>query len=211
MKLQNKSYIFLLIFFFIGISAKLYLEKVDIYKINTKNIKASNDSIKYYKNKFNNEVASKLAFQYDLSQLKDVASENIKLKESIKRFKKPITVIETVQIIKIDTLYIPFKNKIDCVFNEDIIKANNHYSLSANVSNIGFKINNLTMFNEQTIVTGLKRQGLFKKPLLTTEITNTNPYIRQTKINPIVIVYPQRIYEKWFVTIPVGFVLGKLF
>lgn len=210
MKLTNFSYIFLLLFFFIGLSVKLYFDKKNISQINTSNIKASNDSIKYYKNKFGNEVASKLAFQYDLSQLKNVASENVKLKEVIKKFKKPITIIETVQVVKIDTMYIPFENKIDCVFNEDIIKGTEYYSFSANVSEIGFKLNYLKLFNNQTIITGLKRQGLFKRPLLTTEITNTNPYIKQTKIKPIVIIYPQKIYEKWFITIPIGIVLGKL-
>jgi hypothetical protein len=211
MKLTNKSYIFLLLFFFGGIFIKLYFDKVEISKINNQNILALNDSIKYHKNKYGKEVASKLVLQYSLSQLKDVSKQNKELKETIKNFKKPITIIETKQVVKIDTVYVSFEKPIDYVFSKDFSSTNKYYQLSANVSNLGFKLNDLTIENNQSVVVGWKKQGFFKKPLLTTEITNSNPYIRQIEIKPIVIVYPKKIYEKWYVVLPAGYVLGKIF
>lgn len=166
------------------------------------------DSVKYHKNKYGYEVASKLALQLSLKHLK---YQNDTLKEAIKKFKKPLTIVQTKQVVKIDTLYVPFEKPINCDFTRLLEKETSYYLFKGEVDSLGFKINNLTLFNNQTIVTGLKRQGFFKKPLLTTEITNTNPYIKQTEIKPIIIVYPQKIYEKWYITIPTGILLGKLF
>tara|TARA_R110000824_G_scaffold348631_2_gene535367 strand:+ start:232 stop:867 length:636 start_codon:yes stop_codon:yes gene_type:complete len=211
MKFTNKSYIFLLLFFFTGIFIKLYFDKVEMTKINNQNILALNDSIKYHKNKYGKEVASKLVLQYSLSQLKDVSKQNKELKETIKNFKKPITIIETKQVVKLDTIYIPFDKPIEHVFSKDFSSTNEYYQLTASVSNLGLKLSNLTINNNQSVVVGWKKQGLFKKPLLTTEITNSNPYIKQLEIKPIVIVYPKKIYEKWYVVLPVGYILGKIF
>lgn len=199
---------YLIIIILLALNLFTWNKYKDLENISEQNAKALNDTIKYHKNKYGYEVASKLALQLSLKYLK---YQNDTLKEAIKKFKKPITIIQTKQVVKIDTFYVPFKDTIKCVFNEDILKANTNYSLSANVSNKGFKLNNLEVFNDQTIVTGFKRQGLFKKPILITEITNSNHYVKQTEIKPIVIIYPKKIYEKWYVTVPVGFVLGKLF
>lgn len=199
---------YLIIIILLAINLFTWSKYKDSENQSEQNAKALNDTIKYHKNKYGQEVASKLAIQTSFDNLK---YENDTLKEAIKKFKKPITIIQTEQVVKIDTFYVSFKDSIKCVFSQDIIKANTYYSFSANVSNKGFKLNNLEVFNDQTIVTGFKKQGLFKKPLLVTEITNSNPHVKQTEIKPIVIVYPKKIYEKWYVTIPIGFVLGKLF
>lgn len=186
----------------------LLIHQFEDNKILSDNLKASNSKVKYHKNKYGQIVASKLSLQYEL---KDLKHENDTLRESVRKFKKPLTIIQTKQVVKIDTLYIPFEKPINCDFTRLLEKETSYYMFKGKVDSLGFKIDNLTLFNNQTIVTGFKRQGLFKKPLLTTEITNTNPYVRQIEIKPIVIVYPQKIYEKWYITLPVGIALGKLF
>tara|TARA_R110002049_G_scaffold309180_1_gene518117 strand:- start:10861 stop:11487 length:627 start_codon:yes stop_codon:yes gene_type:complete len=206
---MKKLILILIIIFFASISVKLYLDKNKISNINTQNINALNDSIKYHKNKYNKEVASKLALQYNLSQLKDVAKKNEELKEVIKNFKKPITIVKTKQVTKIDTVYIPFDKPIEHDFKRFFDLNDKYYQLNGKVSNLGISIDNITIPNKQNIIVGWKKQGLFKKPLLTTEITNSNPYIKQIEIQPIVITYPKIIYEKWYVVLPVGYILGK--
>ena len=66
----------------------------------------------------------------------------------------------------------------------------------------------MKLFNRQDIVVGWKRQGLFKNPIATAEITNSNKYFKQTNIKPFIIVYKKKWHEKWYVTIPSAFILG---
>lgn len=214
MKLTNKSYYLLFILFFFGLSIKLYFDKNEISNRYDRNIKAQNDTIKYYKNKFNNEVASKLAIELTLSEFKTTvkgqSKEIQRLKEAVKRFKKPIATIQSKQEITFKPTQIEFVEPINCDFKRDINFFDKYYQLNAKVSNIGFNIDSLKLFNNQDIVIGYKKQGLFKKPLLTAEITNTNPYIKQVEIKPIVIKYNEPIYKKWYITIPTGIIIGSL-
>ncbi len=177
------------------------------------NLIALNDSIKYHKNKFGKEVASKKALQLTVNELKDHTKENKELKEALKKFKKPITVIQTEQVVRIDTIYQKFKDSVKCVFSKDIFVNNKDYQFNFKVNQTGFKLSNLSIFNKQNIVAGWKSQGLFKNPIATVEITNSNKYFKQTKIKPIIIVYKKKWHEKWYITIPsaltFGYILAK--
>ena len=189
----------------------LFINQYNGRKLEKSNYKSNElalrDSVKYHKNKYGKEVASKLALQLSLNELKDYSKENKQLKEAIKKFKKPITVIKTEQVVKIDTI-VKFKDSIKYVFRKDIFVNDKHYQFNVKVDNLGFKISEMKLFNRQDIVVGWKRQGLFKNPIATAEITNSNKYFKQTNIKPFIIVYKKKWHEKWYVTIPSAFILG---
>ena len=174
------------------------------------NLKAQNDSIKYFKNKYSQEVASKTALQLTINELKHVSKENDTLREAIKKFKKPNTIIETKQVVRVDTIYQTFKDTIKDVFNKDFLIDNKYYSFNLNLTQNGFNITNLNLYNDQTIISGWKSNGLFKNPSASVEITNTNPYFKQTKIKPIIITYKKKWHEKWYITIPSALTFGYL-
>lgn len=207
--MYKKVTIILIFLVLLGIIFHLYTSKQDISNRAKDNLIALNDSIKYHKNKFNQEVASKRSLQLTLSELKDYSKENIELKEAIKKFKKPITIIQTKQVVKIDTI-VKFKDTIKYVFSKDISVDDRYYQFDIKINQIGLKIDNFTISNNQTIVVGWKSQGWFKNPIATAEITNTNPYFKQTEIKPIIIVYNKKWHEKWFITIPISFLVGCL-
>ena len=211
----NKLHYYVIILLLIGVCAYLYNDRNDITNRSERNIEASNDTIKYYKNKYGEVVASKLALEYTEKELKSKLSvktdENKRLSESLKKYKKVIAVVESKQEVKIDTVYVPFKTPINCGFNKSFDINNDNYKLGLNISNLGFKLNYLELSNDQNTIIGWKGQGLFKSSKATVEITNSNPYFNQVEMKPIIITYPRKIYEKWYITIPTGYILGRLF
>lgn len=180
-------------------------------KRHEQNYKAQQDSTVHFKNKFNETVASKLAVQLTVKELKVIKKENKRLQEALKNFKKPIAVIQTKQVIKFDTIYIPFKNPIKCVFSEPIVYKDKWYSFNANASNEGFSMLSFDLVpNEQDIVFGWKKKSLFSKSELRVEITNSNELFNQEKIKPIIIHYERAWHEKPIYTVPIGVILGVL-
>lgn len=208
-----KKYIpYIIITFLLIVSFNLYTSKKLDNNRYKENINALNDSVKYHKNSKNEIVASKLALQLTTKELKEQvkgsSEDNQRLKEAIKKYKKVIATIQTTQSVKIDTIYQKFTDTIKEVFSKDIVVSDTWYRFNQNITNKGFKITNFEMFNKQDVVIGWKQQGLFKKPLATVEITNSNPYFRQEEIKPIIIVYNRKWYEKAFITIPLGVLVG---
>lgn len=211
-----KKLIFILIILLSVLAWDLYNSKKIDSKIAEENILALQDSVKYHKNKFGNEVASKLALQLTAKELqksvKNGSIENNKLKEAIKKYKKVIATVQTTQEVTIDTIYIPFKDTIKCVFRKNFEIRDKWYQFNQTITNKGFKITDFKLTpNNQTVVFGWKKNGWFKNPQAVVEITNLSPLFKQTKIKPIIIVYHKKWYEKWYITIPSAFLIGKLF
>lgn len=209
-----KKYIpYILIIFFAVLSYNFYVANKSVNKRLIDNNKAQNSKIKYLTNKWGEEKASKLAVQLTNTELRKQAKgnseENKRLKEAIKDYKKVIATIQTTQVVKIDTIKIPFKDTIACVFSKDFEVRDKWYQFNQNITNKGFTITDFELTpNKQDIVVGWKKQGWFKNPLATVEITNSNPLFNQVDIKPIIIVYNKKWHEKWYVTIPSAFALG---
>ena len=145
----------------------------------TNNIEALTDSLGRYQTKEGAWVAEKKLFhgtERDLKQIiksKDAAFQNL-----LKSFKKPVAaaVIKTVTII--DTVFIPYENKIDLpVFELPFSKVAKHYSINGISTNEGISILDIEIPNTQSIVIGKKKIGWFKYEHRI-EVVNSNPLIK---------------------------------
>ena len=175
------------------------------------NVKALQDSTTYFKNKQGEIVATKLVLQLTEKELKEVKKSNSNLAIALKNFKRPITIIETKQEVRIDTVLVPYKDTIPFIFNRFEKKVDKYYSLNITSNQRGNTVSDLTLTpNKQTIIVGDKRSSIFKDTELRVDITNSNKYFNQKNIKPIVIVYKKVWFEKPLVTIPIGIVLGLL-
>lgn len=175
------------------------------------NVKALQDSTTYFKNKQGEIVATKLVLQLTEKELKEVKKSNSNLAIALKNFKRPITIIETKQEVRIDTVLVPYKDTIPFIFNRFEKKVDKYYSLNITSNQRGNTISDLTLTpNKQTIIVGDKRSSIFKDTELRVDITNSNKYFNQKNIKPIVIVYKKVWFEKPVITIPIGIVLGLL-
>lgn len=206
---------YIVIAILIGVIVHLFTSRSDISKRAADNLNALQDSVKYHKNKFNEEVSSKLALQLTEKELKKSVNngteENKKLKEAIKNYKTVIATIQSTQIVRIDTIKVPFKDTIKYVFSKNFEIRDKWYQFDQNITNKGFSISNFKLTpNKQTIVVGWKKQGWFKNPKATVELTNSSPLFKQVDMKPIIVVYEKKWHEKWFITIPGGLLFGAL-
>ena len=170
-----------LIFSFVGHYSNS-LETMD----NLKNsINVLNDSVTYYTNALGQEVATKRALIGEKKVLNTVLlakkEENKRLTEALKGFKK----VKTANLIstetKIEKVFIPYKDTVACVFDQDFSLQNKYFSIAGNSDQYGIKINSLLIPNKQTIVVGKKRTGFFRSEYKI-EVTNSNPHIRVTEL-----------------------------
>jgi hypothetical protein len=173
---------FLLISALIIVSALLVHQcrvTTQLSQTNKKNQLASLDSINYYKNKLGLEVAEKQTFVGTSKQLKiyleAAKQKNKQLRNTIAAFRKLAAASSVEQTIKIDSVDIPFQEKVSVNFVRKFLKQTEYYTFSGEVNEFGINVNFLST-NLQTQATGIKNVGWFNSEFRT-EVTNNNPYI----------------------------------
>ena len=173
------------------------------------NIKALKDSTTYFKNKLKETVATKLALQLTEKELKEEKKTNERLQIALKDFKKTIATIQSKQEVRIDTIKIPYKEEVDCVFSRFQTIKQPYYTFDLLSNEKGNTIANFSLTdNKQDIVIGYKKKNFFSNSELRVDITNSNPLFNQKEIKPIIIVYKKSWYEKPQITIPLGLAVG---
>jgi len=84
------------------------------------------------------------------------------------------------------------------------------YSINGKVKKDGLLLDSLKIFNESSVTIGWKNKGflgLKKEPVV--EIKNTNPYLKVTKMNNVIIQKKKNIFQSPFFWLGVGVVGGK--
>jgi len=209
--MKQKIFFFTIIVIILVYVFNTISNKNETIKRQESNIKALKDSTTYFKNKQGEIVATKLALQLTEKELKQEKKNNNDLKIAIDKFKKTIAVVQSKQEVKIDTVFIPFKDTVPCVFERFNTIKDKYYKFDLKVNQIGSIVSNFELTpNNQTLVIGEKKKNFFSNSELRAEITNSNSLFNQKEIKPIVIIYKKSWYEKPQITIPIGFFLGLL-
>tara|TARA_R110001632_G_scaffold8083_2_gene31709 strand:- start:912 stop:1607 length:696 start_codon:yes stop_codon:yes gene_type:complete len=162
-----------------------YFHNVSYKNNNLKNLNVLNQKITYHKNKEGKEIAAKLSLigeienlNFLVNSLKDSTKQ---LKKLVKNFKKVYTAVYSENIVKIDSIEIPYYIKTND-FNISFEVKKEFYSISGNSTNKGLSLKSISIPNKQSIVIGSKRSGFFKNDYKI-NIINSNPYIKTTKID----------------------------
>lgn len=152
--------------------------------IYNQNLSATLDSVEYFKNVLDQEVAEKQAHQGTQKELKKIINlkeqENSQLRVALKKFKKLASVVKVETKTVIEKEFIPFDKRIGFDFSRKFKKETKFYSIFGSTNQFGVNIDSLLIPNTQTIVSGLKKVG-FLKTEYRFEITNSNPLIQVTK------------------------------
>lgn len=171
-----------------------------LQKRSNSNTAALTDSLVKYKNRVGGISASKKVLELDNKQLKrmvlnkdaelkKLASEFLSIKQITKY--KTITVIDTVAVVFQDSVMLPFERNGKLVTD--------WYSFDYTAGHKGFRLENLEIPNETTIITGFKREWLLGRPVLTASLSHSNPYVNITQLETVVVTVPQPWYGKWYV------------
>lgn len=179
-------------------------------RISTDNYEALNDTVSYYKNRLGKQTATIKTLQAH-NEKKAVAllGKDKEIAALVKEFKqvKYITKYETVA--KYDTILVAFDNPVPALdFTRTGLLKKKHISFNYKIDNFSFSLDSLNIPNTTTIITGTKRKWFLGKEYLTTDITNSNPYITVTDIKSVEIAVPTPWYKKWYVWAGAGLIGG---
>ncbi len=177
----------------------------------SQNIAAISDSVEYYRNRLNSQTATVKTLQLENYQIKDIVFKKDKALTALaNEFKKINAITKYKSDIAIDTIRIHFKDSVPCVFNYHGKKMGESFSFNYRATQKGIEIDSLLLQTQTTIITGIKKKWLFGPQVLTTDVTNSNPYIKVTSLESAEITVKQPWYKKWYVWLTAGTLCGWL-
>ena len=145
------------------------------------------DSVRYYKNKLGQEIATKTALHGDKEALELLLSNTeSELKELAKKFKDVQTAGQIRTITKIDTIKIGYEVPVPFEFDRLWSKNDRFYSISGHSTQDGITINSLEIPNTLSFVVG-KKKGNF-----IIEAVNSNPHIKTTGLDAYSFKLPKK-------------------
>lgn len=168
--------------------------------------------VQVYKNKIGTLTATVTATELTNKQLKDLLlKKNDTLKKLASEFNRIRHVTKIKEVIRIDSVKVPFEVEIPCVFErKGFYDTDSHFKFNYALNQTGFSLSDISIPNEQTIITGTKRKWIFGKQTLHTDITNSNPYLQTKEVQTIVVPIEKKWYENQFLWLGVGAVGGVL-
>jgi len=169
------------------------------------------DATDHYKNELGTMTATKKVLELEKKDLKELLySKDTSLNALCKEFSKVEAIIQTETMVAIESVIVPFETKIGYDFERKGKHMNKWLQYDYNINEDGFKIADFSMLNKQTSITGFKRKWLLGKQTYTTDITNTNPYIKTVEVQTVKVVVPKRFYDTRLFNIGIGFIGGIL-
>jgi len=162
-----------------------------------------NDSVRFYKNKYGQEVATKTALQGDNEQLGLLLSKTKKeLTDLTKKYKRVKTAVEVKTVFTIDTLFVPFSDPIDFTFKRPFVEEKVHYRIKGMVTEQGITFNDINIPSTLSLVIGERKNGLFKPRTIAIDANVDNPLINIEGLESY--IYKPKI-KRWGVGVQFGY------
>lgn len=177
------------------------------------NISTLSDSVVYYKNQLGSQTASIKTLQLNQQGFKDIILKKDKeLMALAKKFRQINAIVKYKTVLQTDTIFIPFSKSLDSLprFERSGTKSSPLYSLSYKINNDSLTLSSFSTYTNTHIITGVKQKWLLGKQIVTTDITNSNPYITATNITSAQITITQPWYKRWYVWLAAGISGGLL-
>jgi hypothetical protein len=175
------------------------------------NLDTLTDTVKHYKNALGTQTASIKTLQLTEKQLKDmIIKKDDSLKVLASEFAQVKSVLKYKTVTRIDTVKMEYTEMIPCKFERSGSKVHKWYSINYFSNENGIIIDSLTIPNTTAVITGIKRKWFLGKQTITTDITNSNPYIKVNDIKSAEIDIPEPWYKKWYIWFTIGVIGGIL-
>jgi hypothetical protein len=185
--------------------------KCESEKLQIANVSTLNTEVKLYKLKNGQLVVSKATLQYTNKQLKEtVISKDAVLKEMADKFSKVKAVTKIVTETKFDTILLPYRDSIPCVFNRKGRLQNKDYTIAYTSTQKGITIDFLSIPDTATIITGIKRKWFLGKQIATIDITHSNKYINNGEAEYYEVVQNKSFFNTTLFKIGAGILLGAI-
>lgn len=187
-----------------------YYDKYETVRMRKlENIIAIGDTVAYFKNKLNTQTAYVKTLELKENEFRDVIiNKNKEIAALTAKFRRVHHITHYKTIALLDTVKVVFKDSIPHLFKINGTYKKDWYSFNYNCTHKGIEIDSFSMPTQTTIITGLKKQWFLGVPVLTTEITNSNPYIKVTEIKSAELKLTQPWYNKWYIWLMSGIAVG---
>jgi hypothetical protein len=186
-------------------------KKCESEKLQLANVSALNAEAKAYKLKNGQLVISKATLQYTNKQLKEtVLSKDIIAKEMAKKFSKVNTVTKLVTETRIDTIQLVYRDSIPFQFDRVGRLHNNDYTIAYTSTQRGITIDYLSIPDSLTILTGTKRNWAFGKSIQTIDVSHSNKFINNGKIEHYQVVQNKNFFQTTFFKVGAGILIGAI-
>lgn len=168
--------------------------------------------VQVYKNKLGTLTNSVNASELSNKQLKELLSKkDDTLKKLMSEFKEVRNAVKIQEVVRIDSVFVPYEFDIDCEFKRfGKYDTDSHFKFDYSLNKTGFSLSNIEIPNTQTIITGTKRNWIFGKQYLTTDITNSNDYIKTKEVQSVVIPVSVEWYNNKWLYLGLGLSAGVL-
>lgn len=180
------------------------------------NTKALNDSLKYYQNKLGTQTATIKTMQLDKHQLQEsILEKDNKLKQLAKQFNAIKSVTQFKTETELPAINVPFDPVVFATdstsnFIRSGTVSDDWYSFKYNITEDSLSLSAFKTNTETTVITGVKQKWFLGEQTITTDITNSNPYVKVMAINAAEIVVPTPWYRKWYIWLTAGLAGGLL-
>ena len=146
--------------------------------------------------------------QLILSQ-KDAIQNNFLVLDKMKKVQSQVRINNVYQL---DSVFIPYTDTIiieNTKYKSFVFGVNNDsYNIFGKTNEGGILIDSLSFYNNMKITIGNKSMGFFKASKPIVQIDNTNPYIKTTSVQNIVIKNELKWWDKKFTWFSIGTGLG---
>jgi len=154
------------------------------------------------------------AYKVNKEHINELKINNEALRETIKDYKNVNNITTVVTVTSLDTIYIPFSDTINYIFNTTAVVSSEFYNINAAISNEGLQINKISFPNETSIVVGDKKirgfLGITKGTEYAIGVTHTNPHMKTVNLQHYTITKKKRWYETTPFLIGAGLISGIL-
>lgn len=155
---------------------------------------------KYYKDENGKVIAYNNTLEVSLEALETERADLIQRIEDLK-MRKPEIIVVTNTVTEVDSIRIPFETKLPCdSFDVAFLHQDSIWiKIQGRVDNNGIYIDDVQMENEILWVLGEKKNGFFRRNEPVVSIDMSNPYVKVTTIEPLIIKQKPAFYDRlWF-------------
>lgn len=156
------------------------------------------DSAQIYKSKSDKLVYYNETLEVSEKELKIAKDSLMKVIDDI-RIKKPKTITKIVTEIVYKDLPVYYTDTLPCdTFNIPFNYVNNWITMNGRSHNKGLYFENINITNDLLIVTGEKKNGIFKRNTQVVSIVSNNPYLKVSNLSNYSIKTKTPFYDKWW-------------
>lgn len=162
------------------------------------NLLKYNDSAQVYKSKSDKLIYYNEILKVSEKELKVAKDSLMKVIDDL-RIKKLKTITKIVTEIVYKDVPVYYTDTLPCdTFNIPFTHVNDWITINGKSHNKGLDFKNINITNDLLIVTGEKKNGLFKRNQQVVSVVSNNPYLSVTNLSNYNIKPKVPFYDKWW-------------